>query len=425
MADRIERIQFSPNGHWLAISRNSWLVATGDRIGHRLELWDVANRRHVSTFEDNWQDYCFSPDGQTLVLQNNDMQSLLLWDTVTQSQRTKIQGAFGPVTFSPDSQRLASAGGQSEELRGPAQARIQYVIGFVQPKRRRTTYVSGKLVKVWNVLNGEELLTLSGHSLGIGAIAFAPDGHTLATGTGNAIQRPPRAHGEVKLWQLDPPIELSSIPLSGQSEGSFVGGLWFDDRGRFLQVIERRPSIRWQLRDFNKSTPIRGRLVVDDKLVGSSEGYAQSGHLWSNSLKNGIAAFPDRDDPDGCVLSPDGSLFALRDEHMPQQRDLIDNIGRFFGIRRKYIICNIQLVNAWTGRAQTALCDCRKPQFAPDGLTLAATGRDEEVVLWDVPPRVALITLGGRFVVLLIGLLAFGFLLRRWRSQRPGKTMPI
>ena len=53
----------------------------------------------------------------------------------------------------------------------------------------------GKVVRIWDILTGQELLVLAGHKAQINALAFSPDGSTLTS----------CAHdGAVKLWRASP-----------------------------------------------------------------------------------------------------------------------------------------------------------------------------------------------------------------------------
>jgi WD40 repeat protein len=45
-------------------------------------------------------------------------------------------------------------------------------------------------VKLWDVVTGQEVLTLKGHAAGVSSVAFSPDGKRLAVGS-----------DVVKLWR--------------------------------------------------------------------------------------------------------------------------------------------------------------------------------------------------------------------------------
>jgi WD40 repeat protein len=49
-------------------------------------------------------------------------------------------------------------------------------------------------VKLWAVATGEELACLQGHTRAVMALAFAPDGHRIASGSYDQT---------VRIWRLD------------------------------------------------------------------------------------------------------------------------------------------------------------------------------------------------------------------------------
>ena len=67
------------------------------------------------------------------------------------------------------------------------------------------------LVKVLNVDAGRELATLRGHAGEVWAVAFSPDGRTLASGDGD-WNRP----GDVRLWDTATWRERTALRHSGE-----------------------------------------------------------------------------------------------------------------------------------------------------------------------------------------------------------------
>src|SRR5437660_205402 len=57
----------------------------------------------------------------------------------------------------------------------------------------------GTTVQLWDVTTGKEQ-TLTGHAFSVTALAFSPDGKTLASATGSWL--PDGAPGEIKLWDV-------------------------------------------------------------------------------------------------------------------------------------------------------------------------------------------------------------------------------
>jgi RNA polymerase sigma factor (sigma-70 family) len=63
-------------------------------------------------------------------------------------------------------------------------------------------------VQLWDVATGKER-TLRGHSFSVTALAFSPDGKTLATATGSWL--PDGAPGEIKLWDVPTGTERATL----------------------------------------------------------------------------------------------------------------------------------------------------------------------------------------------------------------------
>src|SRR5437868_3125926 len=92
---------------------------------------------------------------------------------VTSQNRALVDGSalFPAPAFSPDSKLLATGGAENT-------------------------------VKLWDIINRKEIVTLSGHATSVSAVAFSPDGKLLATASSDQT---------VKLWDIATKQELVTI----------------------------------------------------------------------------------------------------------------------------------------------------------------------------------------------------------------------
>src|SRR5262249_32636446 len=147
---------FSPDGKLLI---SDFHMAGSDGIKTKMEYWEVATGKRMASFdEDNlFFGLAFSADGKMMASGTIDF-SISIWD-VTSRKKTatlKAKGTLNHCAFSPDGSILASAG-QSHEI------------------------------ELWEVSTGKELPSISNdqtklkHERGTYALAFSPDGKTIAT----------------------------------------------------------------------------------------------------------------------------------------------------------------------------------------------------------------------------------------------------
>ena len=171
----IVAVAVSPDGQIIAAGGSEktitlWNAETGQSLGAPLS-------GHTATINS----LAFSPDGQTLASGSSD-NTLRLWNVANQQLRgvplTGHQDRVRSVAFSPDGQTLAS--GSLDHM-----------------------------VRLWNVATGQPIgAPLIGPADGVLSVAFSPDGQTLAAGSCGELREDVCRHGEVWLWDLraTPPI---------------------------------------------------------------------------------------------------------------------------------------------------------------------------------------------------------------------------
>jgi WD40 repeat protein len=213
---RTGRALFVLRGHtnrvWsVAWSADGRTIASASDDG-TVRLWDAGTAKLIRTYRtSHGMSVAFSPDGKRLAAPLSKRAAI--WDVASGQQRL-IGGPseeFFAVTFSPDGHRLAS------------------VIPVLDEARRAFT---GAVIKVWDVTSRAgnitvPLLTLRGHSHGVGRIAFSPDGKTLASAGGDRL---------VLLWDVSPDrrgeVKTPLRVLKGHSD--VLRGLAFSPDGSRL-----------------------------------------------------------------------------------------------------------------------------------------------------------------------------------------------
>jgi hypothetical protein len=163
---RIRRLAFNPRGDLLAAGGVGGVV-----------LWDVTRREERNVLARRGctsADVAFSPDGKTLAVTLEPIPGYtlegpelggLLWDVQAGRPRLELPPQPGGTTslaWSPDGSLLVTGGGDGT-------------------------------LKTWDPATGEELVALTWHRSRVWALAFAPDGRTLASAD----------HETIKLWPAE------------------------------------------------------------------------------------------------------------------------------------------------------------------------------------------------------------------------------
>jgi WD40 repeat protein/tRNA A-37 threonylcarbamoyl transferase component Bud32 len=254
------------------------------------------------------------------------------------------RGRVQSVAFSPDGTRLASAG---DEL------------------------------KIWDLTNGQEVLTLRGHRGAVNSVAFSPDGKHLASAANDQT---------VKLW--DATTGRAVLTLRGETWE--VNSVAFSPDGRRLASASEGPfdpvELKvWDLTNGQEALTLRGHAPRWVKCVAfspdgkrlASAGDHQTVKLWDATTGEEVLALRGHTDAVlGVVFSPDGKRLASASGDS-----------------------SVRLWDATTGKEGLTLRGHTDAvlavAFNPDGTRLASAGRDTTVKVWDATTGQKALTLRG------------------------------
>ena len=196
------------------------------------------------------------------------------------------------------------------------------VLAFSPDEKMLASGSTDKTVQLWDTATGDALATLTGHINGIAALAFSPDGETLASAS---------ADGTVRFWNTESGDPIST-PITGHTER--VKAVAFSNGGSTLASVAFNGIIAfWDVKTSKKSnSQVAGHRDIFTTLTLSPDstklasvgadghvifGFASSWRpdhlirLTEASTGNEIMTLTDRMNPSHLTFSPDGKTVAF------------------------------------------------------------------------------------------------------------------
>jgi WD40 repeat protein len=340
-------VKFSPDGKLLAAVTSNGSV----------ELWDVATRQELVELKghaNNVRCVTFSSDGKVLATGSAD-QTVKLWDATTRADPIVFRedpsdaNGFGPMRFSPRENKLAVGDwrgiitmwdlhtGQrtiidkeqgSSELRGSIEA-----LDFSPDGKLIVAGINNGMVKVLDSSMNHELAAVKSHASRIRAVAFSPDGRTVALVDDN---------DEVDLWDALSRSQLLVL-MAAKDRDNGVVQIAFSVDGKTLAVGLYDGTI--------KLFEVSSRQELHSLKTHTGAGFAMA-------------------------FSPDGKIFAAGTSGGQVELWDTGTLEELAILKEHHGLITFM-------------------SFSGDGKTLATSGRDWTAKLWDLSTFQELATLKG------------------------------
>ncbi|MEU6864560.1 helix-turn-helix domain-containing protein [Streptomyces sp. NPDC046876] len=345
---RVRALAFAPDGRTLAATSTEGPV----------RLWDTAGRP-AAVLEPDTADaraVAFSPDGRTLAVAAAD-------GTVRLHDPTG--GAAGP----DDTGRPATAPATAPAAVLAGHTGRVDALAYAPDGRTLASAGSDGTVRLWDPATAKELAVLRGHAGEVLGVAFSPDGRSLASGGGDRT---------VRLW--DVAGRRTTATLTGHND-DVNAVAWTPDGTTVLGAGGDGTTRLWDVPSGRLVSTLSGHtdyvlaLAVDAAgTTLATAAFDQSVVLWD--LRGAALTARPFTEVRHAAYSPDGRLLATAGG---------DRTVRLWDVPGRRPAAALE---GHTGTVYSVA-------FAPDGRVLASAGSDGTVRLWDVAAHRALATLPG------------------------------
>jgi len=369
-----------------AISPDGNLLAGG--VGNVVIVWDAKTGDELFRFSgtnlaghtNRVRAVVFSPDSEKIASAGADGR-IVIWDVATQTQALRWDahnGGANTLTYSFDGQFLLT-GGEDHQIILWSSATGELVqnysghsgaVNSLSFNNDGTLFASGSdddRVGVWS-LNDGFIKFLSGHSDDVLSVAFSPSAasRVLSSSIDNTI----------RLWDV---LNTTSLIRTFEQHNDDVTGIAFFPDGRtFISISEDTSIILW---DVNITSPLKS--FNDHEAPVFSIAISQDGQMMFSGADDGFARLWDLKNSEQTVVfsghqSNDARLRTVVGVY--GEDDLTVLSGSFDGTLRLWSVSTGLTIQEFRGHTDSVF----DVALSSDNTTALSGGGDDKVILWDV-----------------------------------------
>jgi WD40 repeat protein len=306
-----------------------------------------------------------------------------LWGLGHGDLRSFRHGDLGvPVKFFPDNRRLVTGGSDhlvkvwdvitGEQLMTLSGHSGEVLSVDVSPDGLTLASASvDKTAKIWDAVTGQEIATLRGHTDFVGPVVFAPDGKRLATASSDKT---------VKLWDAVTWRELATLVHADQAIFAFSPDGKTMATGCSDRVVRLwDPSTGRELRTFKVAgNSIYALAFSSDGATLVTGGGNYLVEFWNVATGKPVPAprSTESQQPPPKIIRAGGAVLSV--SFSPDGGTLA--IASYDRTVKLYSSATLQLLNTFKGHALAV----DSVAFSRNGRLLATGGRDGVAKLWDV-----------------------------------------